>query len=153
MKIEIRQDPFNPYREIELYQESIKLHGKIGATSSFVGTMRDFNQNQQVQSMTLEYYPGMTEKHLIRICDEASEKWALLDCLVIHRAGEININEAIVVIAVWASHRGDAMDACRNIIEDLKSKAPFWKKERLEDGEKWVECNTSGYVKSKKESR
>jgi molybdopterin synthase catalytic subunit len=153
MKIEIRHDPFNPYREIELYQESIKLQGKIGATSSFVGTMRDFNQNQQVQSMTLEYYPGMTEKHITRICDEASEKWTLLDYLVIHRTGEININDAIVVIAVWASHRGDAMDACRKIIEDLKSKAPFWKKERLEDGEKWVEGNTSGYVKSENKNR
>jgi molybdopterin synthase catalytic subunit len=147
MKIDIRQEPFNPYHEIEQYQVDMALHGKIGATSCFVGTMRDFNQDRSVQGMTLEYYPGMTEKHITRICKEASEKWTLLDCFVIHRVGEIQINEAIVVISVWASHRGDAMDACRFILEDLKSKAPFWKKEKLEEDEKWVEGNTSGYVK------
>ncbi|MGK0296877.1 MAG: molybdopterin synthase catalytic subunit [Gammaproteobacteria bacterium] len=148
MKIEIRQEPFEPYREIEQYQQSIKPTGKIGATSSFVGTMRDFNQQQNVRGMTLEYYPGMTEKHIIQICNDASEKWTLLDCLVLHRVGEIDVKDVIVLITVWASHRGDAMDACRHILEDLKSKAPFWKKERLEEGEKWVEGNTSGYVKS-----
>ena len=149
MKIEIRQDVFNPYREIEQFQESIKLSGKVGATASFVGTMRDFNQQQQVHGMTLEYYPEMTEKHIGRICKEATEKWSLLDILVIHRVGEIAIDDAIVAIAVWASHRGDAMDACRYILEDLKSKAPFWKKEHLAAGDKWVEGNTSGYVKGK----
>jgi molybdopterin synthase catalytic subunit len=150
MRIEIRQDPFKPYQEIEYYQQTMDLHGKTGATASFVGSMRDFNQQQQVKGMDLEYYPAMTEKHINHICTEAMEKWSLLDVLVLHRVGEIKINDAIVVIAVWASHRGDAMDACRFILEDLKSKAPFWKKEHLAGGDRWVEGNTSGYVKSEK---
>ena len=147
MRIEIRQDPFKPYQEIEHFQVGLFVNGNIGATASFVGTMRDFNMEQQVHGMTLEYYPGMTEKHISQICNEAMKKWALVDVLVIHRVGEIKINDAIVVIAVWASHRGDAMDACRHILEDLKSQAPFWKKEHLADGDRWVEGNTSGYVK------
>jgi molybdopterin synthase catalytic subunit len=145
MKIEIREQPFNPYREIENYQASLTHAGKYGATACFVGTMRDFNEGRQVHGMTLEYYPGMTEKHIAQICETAMEKWSLLDCLAIHRVGRININDTIVAVAAWAGHRGDALEACRFIIEDLKSRAPFWKKEKLDNGEAWVEKNTSGY--------
>jgi len=147
MKIEFRQSPFNPYQEIENFQSTLDVGGRFGATASFVGTMRDINNDQQVQGMTLEHYPAMTEKHINEICGQASKKYALLDILVIHRIGEIEICDAIVVIAVWAVHRGDAQEACRFILEDLKSKAPFWKKEKLEDGENWVEGNTSGFLK------
>ena len=146
MKIEIRNSPFNPYDEIAHYQGTSLPAGLFGATASFVGTMRDFNDGQRVHGMTLEYYPGMTEKHIAKICEQATAKWSLLDYLVIHRAGQIEINDAIVVIAVWAGHRGDVLDACKFIIEDLKSKAPFWKKEQRDDGEAWVEGNTSGYA-------
>jgi molybdopterin synthase catalytic subunit len=147
MKVEIRQGSFNPFEEIERHQSSSGHTGIFGATSCFIGTMRDFNDDAAVTGMNLEYYPGMTETHIKRICEQATEKWSLLDVLVIHRVGEINIGDSIVVIAVWATHRGDASDACRFIIEDLKSKAPFWKKEQLEEGDRWVSNNTSGYVK------
>lgn len=145
MLIEIRTAPFDPYTEIADYQKKKLRPGGHGATATFVGTMRDFNEGRTVHGMTLEHYPGMTEKHLRTICDQAAKKWSMLDCLVLHRTGRIEINDAIVVVAVWAGHRGDALDACKFIIEDLKSQAPFWKKEQLEDGEAWVEANTSGY--------
>lgn len=148
MKIEIREQPFDPYREIARYQHETLPAGQYGATASFVGTMRDYNDGQPVHGMTLEYYPGMTEKHIDQICVQASTRWSLIDYLVIHRAGQISINDAIVVIAVWAAHRGDALDACKFILEDLKSKAPFWKKEIRDEGEAWVEGNTSGYAGS-----
>lgn len=147
MKIGISQSALQPYREIEQYQQQALRAGSYGATASFVGTMRDFNEDRKVQAMTLEYYPGMTELHIIRICEQATVKWSLLDSLLIHRVGEIHINDPIVVIAVWAAHRGDALDACRFIIEDLKANAPFWKKERTENGEVWVQGNSAGYQK------
>jgi len=147
VKIGISQSALQPYREIEQYQQQSLRAGSYGATASFVGTMRDFNEDRNVLGMTLEYYPGMTEQHIARICEEATTQWSLLDCLVIHRIGDIEINDPIVVIAVWAAHRGDALDACRFIIEDLKANAPFWKKERTDNGEIWVEANTNGYDK------
>jgi molybdopterin synthase catalytic subunit len=149
VKIAIHEKPFDPYAEITAYQQQALAPGHYGATASFVGTMRDFNDGKPVHSMMLEYYPGMTEKHIERICVQAVARWSVIDCLVIHRAGQIQINDAIVVIAVWASHRGDALDACKFIIEDLKSKAPFWKKERRDEGEAWVQGNTTGYAESK----
>jgi len=145
MHIELRTAPFDPWRETAVRQERLGEQGRAGAVSTFVGTMRDFNEGERVQAMTLEHYPGMTEKHLREICEQAGKRWRILDCLVLHRVGEIRIGEAIVLVAVWAAHRGDAMDACRFIIEDLKSRAPFWKKEKLAAGERWVEKNTSGY--------
>lgn len=151
MKIELRAASFDPYVEIAAYQRTSLPAGQYGATASFVGTLRDYNEGRQVHAMTLEHYPGMTEKHIAKICEQAVSTWSLLDYLVIHRVGQINVNDAIVAIAVWAGHRGDALDACKFIIEDLKSKAPFWKKEQLDSGEEWVQKNTSGYesVRSK----
>jgi molybdopterin synthase catalytic subunit len=145
MLIELRQEQFDAFSALEKYQSDFEHKGKFGATASFIGTMRDFNEGDNVLSMTLEYYPGMTEKHLKQICDEACERWTLIDVLLIHRVGEVNVGEPIVLVSVWTAHRGDAFDACRFIMEDLKSKAPFWKKEVLDDGERWVESNTSGY--------
>ncbi len=148
MRIEVTETPFEPWRELQDLESLIATHhsGKIGACASFVGTMRDFNEGDGVGGMVLEHYPGMTEKHLEKICTEASTKWQLLDCLVIHRVGELLPNDPIVLVAAWSSHRKDAFEACRSIMEDLKSRAPFWKKERLENGEsRWVEKNTDGY--------
>ena len=146
MRVAIRTGPFEPYSEIRQYQDGMGETGKYGAVASFIGTTRDFNEGEQVRKMTLEYYPGMTEKHITDICEQAGRKWKILDCLVLHRVGEIEIGQAIVLIAVWSAHRGDALDACRFIIEDLKARAPFWKKEKLAEGERWVEKNTSGYA-------
>lgn len=145
VRIEIRKEVFEPYREVAAYQKILAITGKAGATCVFVGTMRDFNEGSSVRGMTLEHYPGMTEKHLHEIAAQAGERWRVLDCLILHRVGEIRIDDAIVLVAVWSAHRGDAMDACRYIIEDLKSRAPFWKKEQLDDGERWVDSNTTGY--------
>ncbi|MFT5133729.1 MAG: molybdopterin synthase catalytic subunit [Gammaproteobacteria bacterium] len=145
MLIEVRQAPFEPLMEIDQYQSAFAEKGKFGATASFIGTMRDFNENESIKSMTLEHYPGMTEKHLDDICQAACMRWSILDGLLLHRVGDINIGDPIVLVAVWTAHRGDAFDACRFIMEDLKAKAPFWKKEVLDHGDRWVESNTSGY--------
>ncbi len=147
MNILIRESVFNPYQELLAYQEDMTLHGKYGATASFVGTMRDFNEGEQVREMRLEYYPGMTEKEIERICNEAGEKWQVLDYLVIHRVGVIQVGEPIVLVAIWSAHRNDAFDACHQIMEELKHRAPFWKKETTPGGERWVERNTDGYAR------
>jgi molybdopterin synthase catalytic subunit len=144
MKIEIRTEPFNPWREIHGHQEQLQKDGQFGALASFIGSMRDFNEGEQVTEMQLEHYPGMTEKHLKEICDEANKKWDLIEILVLHRVGEINIGDPIVLVCVWSAHRAAAFDACRFIMEDLKSKAPFWKQEILKNGKRWVEKNTPG---------
>ncbi len=144
MKIEIRTEPFNPWSEIESYQEQMQKDGQFGAMASFVGSMRDLNEEEQVTEMQLEHYPGMTEKHLMDICTEANKKWDLIDILVMHRVGEIRIGNPIVLVCVWSAHRAAAFDACRFIMEDLKSKAPFWKQETVAGGKRWVEKNTSG---------
>lgn len=122
------------------------LAAKYGATASFVGTLRDFNEGAAVSGMFLEHYPGMTEKQLEQIAAEAAQRWPLLDSLIVHRVGPIEPGEAIVLVAVWTSHRGDAFDACRHIMEALKSRAPFWKKESLQQGGRWVERNSDGYA-------
>lgn len=147
MPITLREQAFNPWKEIETYQtQTAGLAGKHGATAVFVGTMRDFNQGDGVQSMFLEHYPGMTEKQLQGIVEQAERQWSLLDTLVLHRIGAVNPDDTLVLVAAWAAHRGDAFDACRFIMEALKSRAPFWKKETLISGrERWVENNSDGY--------
>jgi len=144
MPIEIRTSSFNPWDEIKIHQQKMDKKGQYGATASFVGTMRDFNEDKHIQSMTLEHYPGMTEKHLEKICEDAHQQWELIEILIIHRIGEINIADPIVLVCVWSAHRAEAFDACRFIMEDLKSKAPFWKQESTADGKRWVEKNTPG---------
>jgi molybdopterin synthase catalytic subunit len=106
--------------------------------------MRDFNEGADVKAMTLEHYPEMTQKHLQDISAEAAQKWKLLDTLIIHRYGEIQPNDPIVLLAVWSAHRAESFSACRYLIEELKTRAPFWKKESVGNGVKWVEKNTDG---------
>jgi molybdopterin synthase catalytic subunit len=147
MAIMIRHAAFDPWQEIQQYQ-NLATSG-YGATSIFIGTMRDFNDGDTVKAMTLEHYAGMTEKQLEKIVAEAKQQWAVLDALVVHRVGHILPNEPIVLVSVWTLHRGDAFDACRYIMEALKSHAPFWKKELLiTDEERWVTHNTDGYKSS-----
>jgi molybdopterin synthase catalytic subunit len=147
MEIKICADTFDPWYELQAYQNSATdMAGKFGATSIFIGTMRDFNEGDDVKGMTLEHYSGMTEKQLEKIVAEAQQLWPVLDALVVHRVGNILPDEPIVLVAVWTSHRGDAFDASRYIMEALKSKAPFWKKELLKSqDERWVVKNTDGY--------
>ncbi|MCF7967093.1 MAG: molybdenum cofactor biosynthesis protein MoaE [Methylobacter tundripaludum] len=148
MDIKICPEPFDPWQEIQAHQSSAAdMAGKFGATSIFIGTMRDFNEGDNVQGMTLEHYPGMTEKQLEKIVAEAMRQWPVIDALVMHRVGDILPNEPIVLVVVWTSHRGDAFDANRYIMEALKSRAPFWKKELLKSqSERWLVKNTDGYL-------
>jgi len=148
MEIKIVAESFDPLLEIQNFQASAKeMQGKFGATSIFIGTMRDFNEGENVKGMMLEHYPGMTEKQLANIVNEAMQKWQVIDVLVVHRVGDVFPEDPIVLVAVWSSHRGDAFDTSRYIMEALKSRAPFWKKELLlSDAERWVDKNSDGYL-------
>lgn len=144
MLVGVRDTPLDPWAEIRYYQDSVvRRHGQYGATASFVGTLRDFNEGDQVLCMTLEHYPSMTEKFLETISHEAAQRWTILDSLIIHRYGNLQPGEPIVLIAVWAAHRAPAFDACRYLIEELKARAPFWKQETLNSGTRWVKHPTA----------
>lgn len=147
MPIEVLTEAFNPWERLQQYEATrTDLQGRFGATAVFVGTMRDFNEDEDVQVMTLEHYPGMTERYLEKISAEAADRWELLDSLILHRVGELRPHAPIVLVAVWSAHRRNAFEASRWLMEELKSRAPFWKKEQLADAtERWVEKNTEGY--------
>lgn len=143
---QLKSSSFNPWDELKKF-ESLRFEnqGNIGATAVFIGTMRDLNEGDDISSMHLEHYPGMTENYLEKIIQQAKSQWTLLECLVIHRTGNILPADPIVVTAAWSSHRREANQACRFLIEELKHNAPFWKKETLSSGEtRWVENNTPG---------
>lgn len=144
MPIKILSSAFDPWQQTQQHQQTNMQDGKYGATVSFVGTMRDFNQGDDVSSMTLEHYPGMTESYLDKICDEAIQRWDLIDCLILHRVGEVHPNDPIVLTVAWSAHRKASFEACRYLMEELKSRAPFWKKEDLSEGHRWVDKNTPG---------
>jgi len=141
VKIVIQKEPFEPYQIVSDYQKTI--NNRLGATITFVGTLRDFNEGEHVESMFLEHYPGMTEKQIERICENAGNKWQILDIIVIHRVGQIQPGEPIVLIAVWSEHRSGAFNACRFIINELKTNAPFWKCEQSGSKKAWVLKNTA----------
>ena len=144
MKIEVRTEPFDPWKELAAYERQALTAGAHGATAVFIGTMRDFSGDDRVQAMHLEHYPGLTEKHLAHIAEEAMQRWPINDALIMHRVGDLKPGDPIVLVAAWSAHRVAAFEACRFLIEDLKSRAPFWKKEQLKDGSRWVEENTPG---------
>jgi len=131
MKIAVQRDDFDVGAEIK----SISKNSRIGAIASFVGVVREV-------AMTLEHYPGMTEKSLEKITREALSRWQVMDCTVIHRFGELQPGDQIVMVAVASAHRGDAFAACEFIMDYLKTRAPFWKKEATTEGERWVEART-----------
>ncbi|MFZ6644710.1 molybdopterin synthase catalytic subunit MoaE [Undibacterium sp. TJN25] len=112
----------------------------IGAVVSFVGVVRDMNEGQDVHVMELEHYPGMTEKALEGIVQQAHGRWTLQDCLVIHRVGALQPLDQIVLVAVASAHRGEAFAACEFIMDYLKTQAPFWKKEQTPQGARWVDA-------------
>ena len=115
----------------------------IGAIASFIGTVRDVNDAAAITGMTLEHYPGMTEAALDEIVADARGRFDIRDALVIHRVGALAPGDQIVLVAVTSAHRGAAFDACEFVMDALKTRAPFWKKERLPDGERWVEARAS----------
>lgn len=117
-----------------------KDNPRIGAVASFVGVVRDLNDGSSVSGMTLEHYPGMTEKALADIAAEAAARWEVLGCTIVHRVGPLRPLDQIVLVIVASGHRGDAFAACEFIMDYLKTRAPFWKKESTPDGERWVEA-------------
>ena len=139
MTIRVQKEAFDPWRELAAYQAQMPdAAGRFGATAVFVGNLRDFNQGQTIGGMTLEHYPGMTEAYLEKISAEARNRWALLDTLVIHRYGPLTLGDPIVLVAVWSAHRDPAFAACRYLIDELKTRAPFWKHELTSEGGRWV---------------
>ena len=115
----------------------------IGAVASFIGLCRDRNDGEAVSAMTLEHYPGMTERALENIVDEARGRWRIIDALIVHRVGELRPGDQIVLVVVTGAHRGDAFAACEFIMDYLKTRAPFWKKEQTAQGARWVEARSS----------
>lgn len=142
--IELRAAPFDPWAEAA---RLCPPDGAVGANALFVGTMREIGEDRLVREMHLEFYPGMTEHQLVRIAAQAQDRWNLAFLGVLHRTGRVLPTEALVLVAARARHRGDAMDACREVIEALKHEAPFWKREISPQGTvRWVEGNSSGYL-------
>jgi len=145
MTVSVLAEAFDPWTVLADYQTAREtVPGQFGATAVFVGTMREFSAGDNVRSMVLEHYPGMTEKHLEKICEQARTRWELNDSLIVHRVGELRPGDPIVLVAVWSAHRKAAFEASRWLMEELKTKAPFWKKEQLAEGSRWVEKNTPG---------
>ena len=116
---------------------------KIGAVASFIGLVRDVNEGGAVAEMSLEHYPGMTERAIEEIISQARARWSVLDALVIHRVGRLKPTDQIVLVAAASGHRGDAFAACEFIMDYLKTRAPFWKKEATGGGSRWVEARAT----------
>ena len=138
--IRVQQEDFDTGRELEALTRG---RADVGAVASFVGLVRDLNDGDSVRGLTLEHYPGMTERALEDICREAQARWDILDTLVIHRVGALAPGDRIVLVGVSSAHRGEAFQACEFIMDYLKTRAPFWKKEATALGERWVEARGS----------
>ncbi|KFX69749.1 molybdenum cofactor biosynthesis protein MoaE [Pseudomonas taeanensis MS-3] len=140
MAIRVQLDAFDPGVETNA------LHAAnvgVGAVVSFVGYVRDFNDGREVGGMFLEHFPGMTEKALTKIAVEAEQRWPLLNIQIIHRIGRLEPGEPIVFVATASAHRQAAFDACAFVMDYLKTRAPFWKKEDTSEGPRWVEGRSS----------
>ena len=137
--IKIQKEDFNSEEEINKIK---KLHSNVGAVSSFVGYVRNENNNKEVQSISLETYQEMAYKQLQKIIGEAKYKWKLEDCLIIHRFGKLEVNSKIVLVACFSKHRKDSFESCNFIMDYLKKDAPFWKNEFYDDKNEWL-ANTN----------
>ena len=144
MGVALRTDSFDPWAELAAAPHGDLAPGQYGATCAFTGTMRDFNEGASVDAMFLEHYPGMTERQLEAIVAEQAREHELLATQVIHRVGLIHPGETIVLVATWSAHRRAAFEGARAIMEALKHRAPFWKRETRGQGEAWVQANTPG---------
>ncbi len=138
--IRIQESDFDLSAEIAALR---KGDPRVGAVVSFLGTVRDMNDGSQVKGMTLEHYPGMTEKALQEILDQAKARWDIYQTLVIHRVGPLLPEDQIVLVAVTSAHRGEAFAACEFIMDYLKTAAPFWKKEDTPEGARWVDARVT----------
>jgi molybdopterin synthase catalytic subunit len=137
MTIKVQEADFDVGAELAALRAS---DARVGALASFLGLVRDLNDGEHVSAMTLEHYPGMTEKALEEIVIEAKGRWDIYDALVIHRVGPLKPCDQIVLVGVTSAHRGEAFAACEFIMDYLKTRAPFWKKEATADGGRWVDA-------------
>jgi molybdopterin synthase catalytic subunit len=140
MPVRIQTEDFDLSQEVKQLRAG---DARVGAVATFVGTVRDRNDGSEVASMTLEHYPGMTEKSLEEIIEKAKARWDIFDVLIIHRVGPLNIEDQIVLTAVTSAHRGEAFAACEYVMDYLKTLAPFWKKEDTPEGARWVDARLS----------
>ena len=137
MRISVQTEDFDAGAELAQMRLA---HPEVGALVSFVGQVRDLNDGSVVSGMHLEHYPGMTEKALAGIAEQAMQRWELADALVIHRHGDLKPLDQIVLVVVASAHRQVAFAACEFIMDYLKTEAPFWKKESTPEGERWVDA-------------
>ncbi|WP_114661977.1 molybdopterin synthase catalytic subunit MoaE [Polynucleobacter necessarius] len=140
MPIRIQENDFDISAEIAALRQG---DPRVSAVVSFLGTVRDINDGSQVKGMTLEHYPGMTEKALEEIIAQAKTRWDIYNTLVIHRVGPLLPEDQIVLVVVTSAHRGEAFAACEFIMDYLKTAAPFWKKEDTPTGARWVDARVS----------
>ena len=133
--IKIQKEDFNSEVEIEKIKH---LYSNVGAVTSFIGYVRDFNNHNKVKSIDLEVYSKMAYKQFEKIIDETTSKWNLLDCLIIHRYGKLNVNSKIVLVSCFAEHRNDTFESCKFIMDHLKKDAPFWKNESYDSNNEWL---------------
>ncbi len=140
MTVRVQTEDFDVATELKAMRNA---SADIGAVVSFIGQVRDINDGDAVNTLTLEHYPGMTERALEQIEQEAQSRWDINGSLIIHRVGTLKPLDQIVLVAVASAHRGDAFKACEFIMDYLKTQAPFWKKESIPDGERWVEAKIS----------
>jgi molybdopterin synthase catalytic subunit len=140
MPVRIQTEDFDLSLEVKKLRAG---DARVGAVAAFVGTVRDRNDGAEVAAMTLEHYPGMTEKSLEEIIEKAKARWDIYDVLIIHRVGPLHIEDQIVLTAVTSAHRGEAFAACEYVMDYLKTLAPFWKKEETPEGARWVDARLS----------
>jgi molybdopterin synthase catalytic subunit len=140
MPVRVQTEDFDAGAEIAQLRRG---NPAIGAIASFIGLVRDVNEGDRVAEMTLEHYPGMTERALEEIITQACERWNILDVLVVHRVGRLRPLDQIVLVVVTGAHRGEAFAACEFVMDYLKTRAPFWKKEQTPAGARWVEARDS----------
>ncbi|AJY44105.1 molybdopterin synthase catalytic subunit MoaE [Burkholderia humptydooensis] len=138
--VRVQADDFDVSAEIAALRAR---NPKVGAVACFVGTVRDLNEGEQVDTLELEHYPGMTEKALAAIADDAIARWPGIDVAIVHRVGKLRPLDQIVFVATVSAHRGDAFQSCEFVMDYLKTQAPFWKKEKTPAGERWVDARSA----------
>ena len=143
MSVRVQTEDFDVSQEMLVLRQK---NPKVGAVASFVGVVRDLNDGDEVSALTLEYYPGMTERSLEEIVSEAKSRWNIYDALIIHRVGTLLPLDQIVLVLVTSAHRGESFKACEFLMDYLKTRAPFWKKEQTSSGGRWVDARTTDSV-------
>ena len=140
MTVRVQTEDFDLTTEVAALRAQ---NPKVGAVACFVGTVRDLNDGSAVETMELEHYPGMTEKSLAAIVEVARGRWPGIEVLIIHRVGKLYPLDQIVLVATTSAHRGDAFASCEFVMDYLKTEAPFWKKEKTDQGERWVDARVT----------